>query len=116
MKINYFSSKEEVLAEIGRRLKAARIAKSFTQKELAETVNLSLRTISNIETGKDVSFGTIIEVMRALDQLQNLETAIPEQIIRPSQIAQLGKPRERVTHKKADVVRETPGWKWGDEE
>ena len=56
MKIVFFSSTNEVLSEIGSRMKAARIAMSITQKEMAEMTNLSLRTISNLEAGKDVSF------------------------------------------------------------
>ena len=56
MKITFYSSTPEVLAEIGSRIKAARIAMPATQKEMAEMANLSLRTISNLESGKDVSF------------------------------------------------------------
>ena len=59
MKITFYSSTNEVLSEIGSRIKAARIAMPATQKELAELTNLSQRTISNIETGKDVSFSSL---------------------------------------------------------
>jgi len=114
MKITFYSSTNEVLAELGGRIKAARIAMGITQKEMADQTNLSQRTISSLETGKDVSFSTIIEVLRALGQLQSIELMIPEPGIRPSQIAALGKPRERVrkTREKTDAQ---PGWKWGDE-
>ena len=114
MKITFYSSTPEVLAEIGSRIKAARIAMPATQKEMAEMTNLSLRTISNLESGKDVSFSTVIEVLRALGQLQSLELMIPEQGPRPSEIAALGKPRERA-RKKADTAALETGWKWGDE-
>lgn len=86
-----------------------------TQKEMAELTNLSQRTISNLETGKDVSFSTIVEVLRALGQLQSLELMIPEQGPRPSEIAALGKPRERARHKAKETGTPDPGWKWGDE-
>ena len=115
MKINSYTSTNEVLVELGRRMKAARIAMPATQKEIAELTGLSLRTISNVETGKDVTFSAVIEVLRAMGQLQNLEIMLPEPGIRPSQIVQLGKPRERV-RKKADKSRERKhAWKWGDE-
>ena len=100
MKITFYSSTPEVLAEM--------------QKEMAEMANLSLRTISNLESGKDVSFSTVIEVLRALGQLQSLELMIPEQGPRPSEIAALGKPRERA-RKKANTAAPQTGWKWGDE-
>ena len=111
LKITLYSSTNEVITEVGRRIKAARIAMSVTQKELAEITNLSQRTISNLETGKDVSFSTIIEVLRALGQLQSLEMMIPEQTFRPSQIVELGKPRERARSK----THQQGSWKWGDE-
>ena len=115
MKINFYSSTNEILAEIGRRIKATRIALPATQKEMSERTNLSQRTISNLETGKDVSFSTIIEVLRVLGQLQSLELMIPEPDPRPSEIAALGKPRERASRKKGKP-KERSGWKWGDEQ
>ena len=66
MKITFYASTNEVLSELGRRIKAARIALPATQKEMAEMTNLSQKTISNLETGKDVSFSTVVEVLRAL--------------------------------------------------
>lgn len=116
MKISFYSSTNEVLSEIGNRIKAARIAMPATQKELAELTNLSLRTISNLETGKDVSFSTVIDVLRALGQLQSLDIMIPEQGPRPSDIAALGKRRERVRKSKVPDTPAQSGWKWGDEE
>lgn len=115
MKITFYSSTEEVLTELGSRIKAARIAVSVTQKEMAELTNLSQKTISNLETGKDVSFSTVIEVLRALGQLQSLELMIPEQGPRPSQLASLGKVRERASRKKKTKPENYSGWKWGDE-
>ena len=116
MQISYYSSTNEVLSEIGNRIKASRIAMHATQKELAQLTNLSQRTISNLETGKDVSFSTVIDVLRALGQLQSLEIMIPEPGPRPSDIAALGKRRERVRKSKERNVPEQSGWKWGDEE
>ena len=115
MKISFYSSTSEVLTEIGRRVKAARIAMPATQKELAEMTNLSLRTISNLETGRDVSFSTVIDVLRALGQLSSLEIMIPEQGPRPSEIAALGKRRERVRSRAKTPSQPPAAWKWGDE-
>lgn len=116
MKISFYSSTSEVLSELGSRMKSARIAIPATQKELAEMTNLSQRTISNLETGKDVSFSTVIDVLRALGQLQSLELMIPEQGPRPSEFVSLGKKRERVRNNKKTPGQVQSGWKWGDEE
>ena len=77
----------------------------LTQHDLAKPTNLSQRMISSLENGNDVSFSTIIEVLRALGRLQSLESMIPEQVIRSSQNAKLGKPRERSRPKKAGSGR-----------
>ena len=105
MKITFYASTNEVLSELGRRIKAARIALPATQKEMAEMTNLSQKTISNLETGKDVSFSTVVEVLRALGLLQSLELMIPEQGPRPSEIAALGKPRERAGREAGSSIR-----------
>ena len=115
MKITFYSSTNEVLSELGSRIKAARIAMPATQKEMAELTNLSLRTISNLENGKDVSFSTVIDVLRALGQLQSLELMVPEQGLRPSEIVAMGKPRERAGRKVAYKIQSDTTWKWGDE-
>lgn len=86
-----------------------------TQKEMAELTNLSQRTISNLENGKDVSFSTVIDVLRALGQLQSLEVMIPEPGIRPSQIVKYGKQPERVRSRSKTKPKSDSGWKWGDE-
>ena len=111
MKITQYSSTNEVIIETGRRIKAVRIAMSVTQKDLAELTGLSLKTISNLENGKDVSFSTVIEVLRSLGELQRLDMMIPEETFHPSQIVELGKPRERARAKE----RQHTDWKWGDE-
>ena len=116
MNITFYSSTNEVLSELGSRIKAARIAMPATQKEMAAMTNLSQKTISNLETGKDVSFSTVIEVLRALGQLQSLELMIPEQGLSPSQLAALGKPRERASSKGKEKPETQSGWKWGDEQ
>ena len=115
MKINYYSSTAEVLTEIGQRIKALRIAFPATQQELAEATGLSIKTISNLEGGKDDSFATMIEVLRALGQLQTVDLLVPEPGPRPSQIVEYGKVRQRATGKKHRVAEAASGWKWGDE-
>lgn len=111
MRIITESSDNEVLNEIGERLKKTRIDLLKTQEDIALQTGVSLRTIRNMEAGKDVSFSTIIKVMRALRIIQSLDVAIPEPGIRPSEIIKLGKQRERVRK----TIKSSKDWKWGDE-
>ena len=113
MKINYFSSGNEIMRELGKRIKAERISMNITQSKMAELTNLSKRTISNLENGKDVSLHTLIEVLRVLGRLDGLDILVPETGIRPSSLANNAKPRERASSA-AEAVQEN-SWKWGDE-
>lgn len=72
-----------IVAEIGKRMKATRTKKKFTQAEVAERAGLSTFTVSQIETGKNTSLASLIAVMRVLKLLENIETLIPEQVISP---------------------------------
>ena len=113
MKISFYSSNEEVLKEIGDRIKEARIGKDITQKEMAERTELSQRTISNLENGRDVSFSTVIEVLRELGELQKLDILLPEGQVRPTEFVAQGKKRERASGRKDEHI--DSNWKWGDE-
>ena len=60
MKINYL--------DIGKRVRSARIAKGFTQEQLAEMVEAGTTHISHIETGNTIpSMKTFIAIVNALD-------------------------------------------------
>lgn len=115
MKINYYSGTDEIMKELGSRIKYARIDMNMTQAMMAERTNLSQRTISNLENGRDVSMLTFIEVLRELDMVQGFDALVPEVTFRPSRIAYDLKPRERASAARADRVSDNT-WKWGDEE
>lgn len=111
MRISQISSVPEVLTETGERLKQIRIGMMMTQSDVAAATGISVRTIKNMESGRDVAFSTIINVMRALRIIQNLDCAVPEQTIDPNDYIKLRKQRERVRK----PMKEPKAWKWGDE-
>jgi transcriptional regulator with XRE-family HTH domain len=113
MQINNLSSNEAVLKELGSRIKDVRISAGMKQKDLAARAGVSLRTISNLETGSDVRLSVLLNVMRALGELDNFEMLIPEQEIRPSDYVKYGRKSMRV--RSASIVREDTGWKWGED-
>lgn len=49
------------------RVRDARIAKGWSQEKLAEEADLTSRTISNVESGKDIYLGTLISIVNALE-------------------------------------------------
>ena len=55
-------------ADIGKRIRACRLAKGMTQEQLANEVGVVLTHISHIETGNSVpSLKTLIDIINALD-------------------------------------------------
>ena len=115
MKITDYASNKEVLCELGKRIKDTRIAIPMTQKEMAKATGLGVSTVSAMEQGKNVSVDSLIRVLRVLSLVSNFDILIPEQGIRPSQIMELGKKRERATSKRKADVKGQSDWKWGDE-
>jgi transcriptional regulator with XRE-family HTH domain len=90
-------SDQRIAEELGNRLKALRLRKNITQKELAEATALSLNVIKSLESGRG-KLTSLIGVLRELGTLDQLDNFIPEPSISPMQLAKLhGKPRERAS-------------------
>lgn len=75
-----------IIAELGKRVKAIRVKKKFTQKEIAEKSGISIFTVSQIETGKNSSLASLIAVMRVLKLLENLEDFLSYPTISPIEL------------------------------
>ena len=77
MKIYGAENNEIIMKEIGIRIKDTRIAIDLTQKELAERAGISQRTIERIENGENIKVENIINVLRAMQLLRNLDNLVP---------------------------------------
>ncbi|MCR5527918.1 MAG: helix-turn-helix domain-containing protein [Saccharofermentans sp.] len=66
------------------RLKQYRINYPLTQAELAERSGVSVRSISRLENGEDISLSKFISLLRAMDLGDRMIESIPDQSIRPS--------------------------------
>ena len=78
---------KEVLERIGARLKELRIDQNVKQKDLAERSGLSNFSISQMETGHNTSLQSLIQVLRALGQLEMLEPLLREREIDAAALA-----------------------------
>lgn len=114
MKIFGTESNEQILKELGQRLKDTRIAMSYTQKDMAGRAGVSAKTIERIENGENVRIENLINLLRALDLLQNIEILVPEQELLPTEILDYGKKRQRASSVKDKDVS-TGAWQWGDD-
>jgi transcriptional regulator with XRE-family HTH domain len=97
----YSMTNNRIELEIGKRLKSHRLKKNITQLELANKTGLSRVSISKIERGKGSTLSSLIEILRMLDLLQNIEHLIPEIEISPIELIRLkNEKRIRATSKK----------------
>ena len=87
------------MRQIGSKLKELRIEKNMKQKELADAAGVSVFTISSVENGKTTSLLTVIQLLRALEHLDYLDSFFQEESISPVAYAKLmkkNKKKERV--------------------
>lgn len=78
-----------IIKTIGEFIKAERIKQDKTQKQLAEEAGINRSNLSEIENGKNFSMLTFIQVLRSLNQLQNLEVFKQDTQISPLQLAKI---------------------------
>ena len=104
--MDYYSLSDKAVAEeLGRRIRALRLRKNITQKELAAATALSLNAIKSLESGRG-RLATLIAVLRGMGALEQLGGFIPEPSISPLQLARRqGRSRERASRR----AKEKPG-------
>ena len=103
----YGMSNQAILREMGERLKRKRLDKNVSQQELAELAGLNRTTVSEIEQGKPFAMLTFIQILRALDALEELDSLLPDPGISPLQLAKMkGKVRRRASRYSKDSNKE----------
>jgi transcriptional regulator with XRE-family HTH domain len=89
-------SEQEILTEIGRRLKRTRLSQNVTQQALARRAGVSPRTVSAVEGGEDIRLSTLIRLLRALGRLGGIEALLPAPQVSPLELVERrGKQRQR---------------------
>ena len=92
---------DEVLREIGARLRSFRLQQNVTQAELAEAAGVGAATIKRTEAGENPRLATLVKVLRALGRLETMDSFLPEPLISPIQVAdqrRIGRKRARRSH------------------
>ncbi len=115
MKITNLTTDDAALAEFGRRIAEARLARRMTQAQFAQAAGVSKRTVERLEDGASTQFGNLIRCLRALDRLDGLDRLLPE--TPPNPIALLerhGKTRQRA--RPAEGQEPAAPWTWGDDQ
>lgn len=105
-------SNDALLAELGDRLRRARLNKNLTQGDLARQAGIARRTLQKAEDGDSPTLETVIAILRALGELEQLDLFLPPPPHSPIELAkQRGSLRQRATsQKKAKSAAKT--WRW----
>ena len=69
--------------ELGKRIRHKRIQKRFTQADLAGRAGISIYTLQKMEQGLSYNVSTLIQVLRALNELDQMEHFLPPVAISP---------------------------------
>ena len=69
-----FLTEQEIIQEIGKRIKKIRLQHNLTQKRLSEDTGLSVSTISLIEQGNSTSLESLIRILIRLNRVKELES------------------------------------------
>lgn len=73
----------EILAELGRRLRAYRLQQDLPTKELAKQAAITPLTLQKVERGHNFTMDTLVRVLRALGRLEQLDATLPEPSLSP---------------------------------
>ena len=79
----YSMSDLSIVNEICNGIKQMRLSKNISQQELANRSGLNRVTISRMESGRAVSLLTLVQTLRALEELEILNTFTFKQEISP---------------------------------
>ena len=87
---------DEILRELGSRLRTFRLQMNLTQAELATRAGVSRTTVRDAELGKDSQLSTLVKLLRALGRLGDLDALLPAPSVSPIQLVKRQrKPRQR---------------------
>lgn len=112
--INADMSDQAILNEIGARISRYRLNKNMTQKQLADEAGVSVPTIHRAEKGSSIQLLKLLQILRALNLIDNVKLLIPDVAASPlQQLFMKGKTRHRASRSEKNI-NETH-WTWGDE-
>ncbi|TWT32860.1 helix-turn-helix domain-containing protein [Blastopirellula retiformator] len=107
-------SDDEILRELGDRLRRERLNRNLTQAHLAAEAGIARRTLQKAEEGEVTTLATMVAILRGLGLLSQLENLLPEQTLSPVQLARMqGRERRRASQSKKKG-QDFGSWTWGE--
>lgn len=85
----YSLSNLQIIGQIGLHLKNMRLFKNYTQEYIAQISGIDRASISSIENGRPASLLSLIQIMRALNILEDLNSFFIDPPVSPRLLAKL---------------------------
>lgn len=102
-----------IISAIGSFIRHTRLDQNKTQEQLASAAGLSRTTIVQIENGESITLLSLIQVLRALDQLHIFKVFEFTEELSPLEYAKLKRSRrERARSKKEQSNRKPEDTEW----
>jgi len=91
--ITDYMTDDEIMLEIGGRIKSRRLGRNIPVDQLAGKSGLNRKTILDLESGKDVRMSSLVKLLRGLNILSSLEATFPEMLPGGEGLSSRGQPR-----------------------
>jgi len=98
---------EEILRELGCRLREYRLQQDLTAETVAERAGLSASTVLNAEGGRNPTMETLVRILRVLGRLEGLEAFLPAPTVSPMELLRRrkAKKRQRASGRRREPMR-----------
>lgn len=106
-----YTTDSAILRFLGDFIKHHRLEQNESQADLAEAAGINRSTLSEFERGTRANILTLIQLLRALDQLHVLEVFKIQQQISPLELAKLNTKKRKRASGSANKVKD-PGVDW----
>lgn len=106
MKLTEFHTDEQILQELGTRLKTERIRQKMTQETFAKNCGVAKSTVERFEKGESVQLANLLKMLRTLHQLSGIELLLP--ITEPSPMEYLYAKNPKEPERYREVREKTP--------
>lgn len=106
MKLTEFHTDEQILQELGNRLKTERIRQKMTQETFAKNCGVAKSTVERFEKGESVQLANLLKMLRTLHQLSGIELLLP--VTEPSPMEYLYAKNPKEPERYREVQEKTP--------
>jgi transcriptional regulator with XRE-family HTH domain len=113
----YAATDQAILAELGRRLRQRRLDRNLSQQEVADKAGLDRTTVGALERDGRASLLTLVQVLRALGALDELDSFLPATGPSPLELARRqGQVRQRASGPRGPRDAGEPGTGQNDDD